>query len=214
MRSRRRPDAFTRRAKSQGFPARSVFKLEEIDRRTRLLRAGQRVLDLGAAPGSWTLYAAGRVGAKGCVVAIDRTEIRGAMPAQVAVVTADATTLDTAALLALGISDGPPAPYDVVLSDMAPSTTGARDVDQARSFALFESALSIALAVLRPGGAFVGKIFQGPDFPLARKLVRAAFREERLIRPEGTRSESYEIFVIGLGRLEPADSPPTGEPTV
>ena len=73
-------------------------------------------------------------------------------------------------------------------------------VDQARSFALFETALRIACATLRSGGAFAGKIFQGPDFPLARKLVREGFREERLIRPEGTRSESYEIFIIGLDR--------------
>lgn len=199
--TRRRPDVFTRRAKSQGFPARSVFKLEEIDRRVRLLRGGQRVLDLGAAPGSWSLYAAAKVGGRGRVVAIDRTVIRGVMPPNVTVVEADATGLSADALLALGRDEGaPPAPYDVVLSDMAPSTTGARDVDQARSFGLFEAALAIASAALRPGGSFVGKIFQGPDFPAARQHVRRLFATEKLVRPEGTRSESYEIFVVGLDR--------------
>lgn len=205
--SRRRPDVFTRRAKSQGFPARSVFKLEEIDRRVRLLRPGYRVLDLGAAPGSWSLYAAGRVGGRGRVVAIDRTEIRSVLGPTITFVAADVTTLDAQTFLTLGTADGTPTPYDVVLSDMAPSTTGARDVDQARSFALFETAAKVASSVVRVGGSFVGKIFQGPDFPSARAIVRESFAEERLIRPEGTRSESYEIFIVGLRRRGPPDTP-------
>jgi 23S rRNA (uridine2552-2'-O)-methyltransferase len=187
------PDRFTVQAKKQGFPARSVFKLEEIDRRARLLRSGMSVLDLGAAPGSWSLYAAERIGPKGKLLAIDLSELRTPLPAWSTFIQGDAFDL-SGENLALH------APYDLVLSDMAPSTTGNRMSDQARSYDLFMRALEVARTLLKPGGAFVGKIFMGEDFPLARKEVRQHFREERLIRPEGTRSVSYEIFVIGLDR--------------
>src|SRR5688572_2843928 len=120
-------DAHTRAAKAKGFPARSVFKLEEIDRRVKLLKAGQHVIDLGAAPGSWSLYAAQRVGTSGKVLAIDLTEITQLFPAQVEVVQGDALALDNQVL-------GRHAPYDVVLSDMAPSTSGSKVRDQAQSF--------------------------------------------------------------------------------
>lgn len=199
MSDRRRPDAFAKRARREGFPARSVFKLEEIDRRTRLLRPGQRVLDLGAAPGSWSLYASQKVGPRGVVVAVDLSEVRTELPANVVFRQLDALGADPAALVALAGSPADEArPFDVVLSDMAPSTTGARDVDQARSFELFCAALRVAASALRPGGSFVGKIFQGPDFEEARKIARSRFEEVRLIRPRGTRSDSYEIFVVGL----------------
>jgi 23S rRNA (uridine2552-2'-O)-methyltransferase len=186
------PDRFTAEAKKQGYPARSVFKLEEIDRRVRLVRPGQSVLDLGAAPGSWSLYAAERIGAKGKLLAIDLSELRTALPAWATFVQGDAFDLTDERL-------STHAPYDLVLSDMAPSTTGNRMSDQARSYDLFMRALEVATKLLKPGGAFVGKIFMGEDFPLARKELKKHFKEERLIRPEGTRSVSYEIFVIGTG---------------
>src|SRR5689334_7761341 len=110
-------DSRTRAAKAQGYPARSVFKLEEIDRRIRLLRAGQRILDLGAAPGSWSLYASQRVGAAGRVLAIDIQEIRQVFGPNVQVERGDALDLSNEVLAAEG-------PYDVVLSDMAPNTSG------------------------------------------------------------------------------------------
>jgi 23S rRNA (uridine2552-2'-O)-methyltransferase len=189
----RRPDRFTREAKQRGFPARSVFKLEEIDRRVRLFRKGQRVLDLGAAPGSWSLYAAERVGPSGKLLAIDLSPLAKAPPHNTVFRQGDALSVDTADLSLF-------APYDVVLSDMAPSTTGTREADQAQSFELFMRALEIAEALLLPGGSFVGKIFMGPDFPLAKKRVKELFETERAIRPEGTRESSFEIFVVGLGR--------------
>jgi 23S rRNA (uridine2552-2'-O)-methyltransferase len=185
-----KPDRFTRAAKDAGYPARSVFKLEEIDRRTQLLRGGQRVLDLGAAPGSWALYAAKRIGPSGKLLAVDLEPLGAALPPHARFVQGDALSLDSDALAGF-------APYDVVLSDMAPRTTGNRLGDQARSFELFMRALSVAATLGAPGGAFVGKIFMSDDLPAAREELRRHYARERLIRPEGTRSVSYEIFVVG-----------------
>jgi len=191
-----KPDHRTREAKAAGFPARSVFKLEEIDKRARILRSGQHVLDLGASPGSWMLYASQKVGKSGKVLAIDLKALETALPPNATFVLGDAFAIDAG-------DTGPMAglaPYDVVLSDMAPNTTGNRAADQARSFDLFMRALEVGGRLLKPGGAFVGKIFMGEDLPKARVEVRRLFDSERLIRPEGTRSVSYEIFVVAMGR--------------
>jgi 23S rRNA (uridine2552-2'-O)-methyltransferase len=170
-----------------------VFKLEEIDRRVRLFRQGQRVLDLGAAPGSWSLYAAGRVGPGGKVFSVDLTPLAAQPPSNVTFRQGDALSLGTPDLSMF-------APYDVVLSDMAPRTTGTREADQAQSFELFMRALEVASVLAVPGGSFVGKIFMGPDFSLAKKRVKELFSNERTIRPKGTRESSFEIFLVGLGR--------------
>ena len=185
------PDARTRAAKARGYPARSIFKLEEIDRRVRLLRPGQRVLDLGAAPGSWSLYAAERVGAGGRVLAIDRSEILQVFPEQVTVVQGDALELQTAELSTF-------APYDVVLSDMAPNTSGSKAADQARSFELLMRALAVARELGRPGSHFVGKLFMSGDFQAARRELGELFTRAQVIKPEGTRSRSSEVFLVGL----------------
>lgn len=191
----KKADSFTKAAKAQGYPARSVFKLEEIDRRTRLLRAGQRVLDLGAAPGSWSKYAAERVGPKGRVLAVDLSEINAAMPAHVERIQGDVFALAAEEL-------GRAGPYDVVVSDMAPATTGTRFADQARSFELFMRAVDVAEKMLAPGGSFVGKLFMGEDFARARDRLRDLFDEVRVLRPEATRSQSYEVFLVGLRRKQ------------
>ena len=188
-----KPDHFTDKAKQAGFPARSVYKLEEIDRRVRLLKGGMRVLDLGAAPGSWSLYAAQKVGPSGKLLAVDLQPLRTALPPHATFVQGDALSLDNDALAMH-------APYDVVLSDMAPSTTGNRVQDQARSFELFMRALAVASSLTAPGGSFVGKIFMGDDLANARTELRKHFEGEKLIRPEGTRSVSYELFVVGSKR--------------
>lgn len=167
-----------------------MYKLEEIDRRVKLLRRGQRVLDLGAFPGSWTLYAAGKVGREGHVLGIDLQEHAGALPDNAEMRTADVSTVTAAEL----------GTFDVVLSDMAPSTMGVRDVDQWRSYQLFIRALEIAEQVLVPGGTFVGKIFQGAEFLEAKRAVQRVFELARVIKPEASRKESYEIFLLGLGR--------------
>ncbi len=151
-----------------------------------------RVLDLGAFPGSWTQYAALKVGAEGHVLAIDEQEWRGSFPPQVETRNADVLALTSQEL-------GGPATFDVVISDMAPWTTGTRFVDQCRSFDLYVHALSLAEGTLRGGGAFIGKIFQGPDFDQAKKKTEALFAKTRVLKPEASRRESYEIFVVGSG---------------
>jgi 23S rRNA (uridine2552-2'-O)-methyltransferase len=189
-----RADHHTRDAKKRGFPARSVIKLEEIDRRVRLLKPGQRVLDLGAAPGSWSMYAASRIGEHGALLAIDRNPLGVVLPAHAVARVADLHAIDLHDLAQF-------APYDVVLSDMAPNTTGTREADQARSFDLFMRALDVASELLKPGGSFVGKLFMGPGFPDAKRAVKSRFRAERAMRPEATRDTSFEIFLVGLGRI-------------
>ncbi len=189
----KKPDRFTVAAKKAGFPARSVFKLEEIDRRVRIFKHGMKVLDLGAAPGSWSMYAAQKIGGGGKVFAVDLQPLNVALPKNVTFLQGDALSLEDNVIAEQG-------PFDVVLSDMAPNTTGVRFTDQSRSFELFMRALAVAEKVCKPGGTFVGKIFMGEDLPLARAKVRELFTKERLIRPEGTRANSYELFVIGEGR--------------
>jgi 23S rRNA (uridine2552-2'-O)-methyltransferase len=188
-----RADRFTRAAKEAGFPARSVFKLEEIDRRTRLFRAGMRVLDLGAAPGSWSMYSAAKIGSSGRLVAVDTEPLAIAVPPNAVFVQGDALALESDALARF-------APYDVVLSDMAPKTTGSRITDQTRSFELFLRALAVAADLGARGGAFVGKIFMSDDLSAARAELKRIYQTERLIRPEGTRAVSTELFVVGLGK--------------
>jgi len=190
-----KPDHFTRAAKDAGFPARSVFKLEEIDRRTHLLKGGLRVLDLGAAPGSWSKYAAQKVGPTGRVLAVDLEPLATALPPNAAYLQGDAFSLSDDDLSRF-------APYDVVLSDMAPRTTGNRISDQARSFELFMRALAVADRLGVRGGTFVGKIFMSDDLPAARAELRRLYASERLIRPEGTRSVSTEIFGVAAGKRE------------
>jgi len=195
---RRTQDHFARQAKRDGFPARSVYKLQEIDRKARIFRHGLRVLDLGASPGSWALYAAQQVGPSGRVLALDLKEPKTALPVNVEWRVGDAFTQ--------AIDEyGAPHSFDVVLSDMAPSTTGRKDLDQYRSYALFMRALEFADGVLAPGGSFVGKIFQGGEFEEARTALRARFEKVRVIQPPATRAESYEIFLVGQGRY--ADKP-------
>jgi 23S rRNA (uridine2552-2'-O)-methyltransferase len=186
-----RPDVRTRAAKAKGYPARSVFKLAEIDGRLRVLRPGQRVLDFGAAPGSWARYASERIGKAGNVLAVDLQAIE--QPAEnVTVLQADVLSAELSTFEMF-------APYDLVLSDMAPSTSGSKVRDQTRSFELFSRALELAAALGRPGSSFVGKLFMGPDFPAARRATAEHYEQVKVIRPEGTRKESSEIFIVGIG---------------
>jgi 23S rRNA (uridine2552-2'-O)-methyltransferase len=148
------------------------------------------VLDLGASPGSWTLYAAERVGPTGRVLGLDLEDPEVALPRHAEIRTADAFEIDPETL---------GGPFDLVISDMAPKTSGQRHADQYRSFELVMRALELAKTVLAPGGTFVAKIFQGAEFDEARAALRESFGKVRVIRPEATRDESYEVFFVGLG---------------
>jgi len=187
-----RHDRFYQRAKRESFAARAVYKLEEIDQKHHLLVGGQRVLDLGCRPGSWLQYCATRVGEHGVLVGLDRQPLDITLP-RARIVVGDVFTVELGELL------GELRAFDVVLSDMAPDTTGVRVVDQARSEGLFERALDLAEATLAPGGRFVGKLFQGPDFQRLTARVRARFQTARTVKPDSSRKESIEQYVVGLG---------------
>jgi 23S rRNA (uridine2552-2'-O)-methyltransferase len=186
-------DRFFRKAKAEGYRARSAYKLEEIQRRLRVLRAGGRVLDLGAAPGGWCQIAAREVGPRGLVLGIDLEDIPP-LPAPVVTWKADAFAPELAERLR---AEGP---FDAVLSDLAPKTSGIRGTDEARSIALAERALALAREVLRPSGAFVVKVFMGGDFEAFVKACRQAFDRVRLVRPEASVARaSKEVYVVGQG---------------
>jgi len=150
------------------------------------------VLDLGCAPGSWLQYAQKKIGPAAKLVGLDRTLIDQA-PRGARILAGDVLTIDVKELL------GELPAFDVVLSDMAPDTTGVRHVDQSRSEALFERALDIATQVLSPGGNFVGKLFQGPDFKKRAETVRARFASQKTAKPASSRQISIEQYVIGKG---------------
>ena len=157
----------------------------------RLFHPGDRVCDLGCAPGSWLQYARGRVGDGGALVGIDRVAIPGVPQARLLV--GDVFTVVPADLL------GDLPAFDVVMSDMAPDTSGIRHLDQARSEALFERALELACATLAPGGRFVGKLFQGPDFQKLIAACRARFATVKVMKPASSRQISIEQYVVALG---------------
>ena len=188
-------DHYFLKAKQQNYPARSVYKLKEIDAKFKIFQPGMRVLDLGAAPGSWSLAASERVGPSGCVFACDMQATETVLPANVCFVTADVFALSDEFEEALARC----APFDVVLSDMAPATTGTRFSDQARSYALCCEALKIAVRCLKPGASFVAKIFMGPDVQEFLAAMRKHFTSVKGFKPKSSRTESKETFYVGLG---------------
>ncbi|SIQ15732.1 23S rRNA Um-2552 2'-O-methyltransferase [Alkalispirochaeta americana] len=186
---RRRQDHLARKAQSQGYHARSVYKLEAIQKKHRLLSPGKKVLDLGAAPGSWTQYALEVAGA-GHVLAVDLQEMA----------LAGATCLQgdfTAPALAEAISAW--GPFQTVLSDAAPATTGNRLIDTGRSEALVESILDYLPQWLSSRGNFAAKIFQGGGEQALLGQLRQRFSSAALYRPEAVRRESFEAYLIGIG---------------
>ncbi|RTZ96055.1 MAG: RlmE family RNA methyltransferase [Deltaproteobacteria bacterium] len=185
-------DHYTRLARKDRYPARSVYKLKEIQAKYRLIRPGSKVLDLGCAPGAWLLYAAEKTGPGGCVVGIDIKPVTISLPGQVRVVTADLFTLAPDFWQSAG------APFDSVISDLAPATTGNKMVDTARSSALCETALAIAVDHLVIGGSFVCKVFQGPDFQPFVANIKRLFKRYDIFKPQSSRKASREIYITGL----------------
>lgn len=189
--SYQRGDHYTRKAQAKGFAARSVFKLEEIQKRHKLMRSGDRVVDLGCFPGSWTRYARQQI-RQGTLVGVDLKA-----PESVDATFLAASVFDVTAEQLLEVLGGP---ADVLLSDMAPATTGDKFSDHVRQIELAEQALMLAQAVVKPGGHFVVKVFDGEDAPAYTKRVRAAFKQVKRVKPAATRSRSVEFFLVGLGR--------------
>src|SRR6185295_19172493 len=177
-------DHYFRKAKKEGLRARSAFKIEEIAGRFGVFRRGARVLDLGAAPGGFLQVIAQAVGPEGMVLGVDLVPIKPLPFAQVRTAVLD--VLEEGADAKLAALE--PGAFDAVISDMAPKTTGIKDTDEARSLRLAERALEIARARGRPGGAFICKLFMGRDFEAFRALIREAYEEVKVVRPEDRKS--------------------------
>ena len=212
-------DHWFREAKRAGWRSRAAFKLIEIDDKRDVLRNGDRVLDLGAAPGSWLQVAAERVGQRGLVVGIDLQLIRSDFRTNnIHLLQADAAALDPAHLVNLGLASD--LKFDVVLSDMAPATTGNKDTDHYRSMRLCQLVLDLATRWLRPGGNLVMKTFEGPSSGELTDRVRDMFASVRSAKPKASRSESREMFLVGHGRVRdlevvrPGMDPTGGPPPV
>ena len=186
-------DPYVSAARSKGYRSRSAFKLIELDDRFKFLNRGAKVLDLGAAPGGWSQVARERIGPSGTIVAADIAEMAPL---------ADVVTLQLDALAPGALADIAKAlngPADVVLSDMAAPTTGHRQTDHIRTSALFEAALEVAEEVLKPGGIFIGKLFQGGAAVDLLAKLRAAFREVKHVKPPASRASSVELYLVARG---------------
>ncbi|NQT57236.1 MAG: RlmE family RNA methyltransferase [Desulfobacteraceae bacterium] len=192
MKGKRWDDHYARRAKEEKWLARSVYKLIEIDRKFGLIGKDNRLLDLGCYPGSWSQYGIQKVGPKGEVVGIDLTRPDRLSSPNFKFVQADVLTLD---IELLGREAGS---RDVILSDLAPQTTGIQSTDISSSMSLAKRAYDIALALLKKKGHFVCKAFEGEDLKPFRSEMSTRFNQVRLFRPKATRKGSREIYIIGL----------------
>ena len=187
-------DEFVKRARKEGARSRAVYKLEEIDRRDRLLRPGLTVVDLGAAPGGWTQYVKERVGASGRVIALDVLPME---PVDgVEFIEGDFTEQPVLDSLMQHLRGQLP---DLVISDMAPNISGVIAVDQAKSMGLAELALDFVHKTLKPGGAMLVKTFQGEGFNEFYAQMRRNFEKIVTRKPQASRSESREIYLLGKG---------------
>ncbi len=187
-------DPYVQQAKAQGYRSRAAFKLIEIDERDRLLRTGMTVVDLGAAPGSWSQVAVQRIGAKGRVFALDLLPVEPIHG--VAFLQGDFTDNDFAERFEASLEG---APVDLVLSDIAPNMSGVPTVDQARSIHLCELALDFAQRHLKPGGNMLVKVFQGEGFDELRAQMQAAFRSVQVRKPKASRDRSAEVYLLATG---------------
>lgn len=184
-------DVHVRRAQEDGYRSRASYKLAELDQRDGLLTPGACVLELGAAPGGWTQYIVERVGLQGRVVASDLLDMDAVEGVQF--VMGDFTEQATADQISDALGEHG---ADIVLSDMAPNLTGVASTDQARSMALAELALDMARHVLRPGGSFAVKVFQGTGFDAYVRELRSQFGQVKVRKPEASRSRSREVYLV------------------
>ncbi|MDX9833764.1 MAG: RlmE family RNA methyltransferase [Desulfobulbus sp.] len=195
-------DYYFKKAKKDHYPARSVYKLEEAQQKCRFFRPGQRVLDLGCHPGSWSLYAAEMVGAKGLVVAVDlqRTDlVVQKADAEINWLCYDVYSDEFVECLQTRWSG-----FHVVLSDMAPRTTGSQYADHQHSLRLARRVLELSALFLHENGTLYCKVFQGEDFPEFLQECKPLFASVKVVKPKSSRLESREVFVLGRGFRRPA----------
>lgn len=185
-------DPYVQKAKAEGYRSRAAYKLLELDRKDRLLAPGQLVVDLGAAPGSWSQVAAAKLGAKGRVVAVDLLPMEPLPGVRFLQGDFREQEVVDALLLALGESKA-----DLVISDLAPNISGIGVSDQARSMYLAELALEFAGQCLKPGGTFVVKVFQGAGFTEFLSVMRKNFAKVGSRKPDASRGRSSEMYLLG-----------------
>lgn len=186
-------DHYFHKAKQENFLARSIYKLEEIDEKYKILRPGMLVVDFGYHPGSWIQYTSSVIGDQGRVVGIDVRELNKKLAGIPNVRVYQKDIFDIHDLKDLDVDDR----FDVVLSDMAPNTTGIKSVDQIKSLNLVESVFGLLPKFLKPGGNFVIKVFDSQDAQNYLKTQKNVFSEFHYLKPKSTRSVSKEFFVIG-----------------
>ncbi len=187
-------DHYFKRAKKEGYPARSVYKLEEAQQKYHFLKKGDRILDLGCQPGSWSMYAAKVAGPAGLVVGVDLHRGKGInMPGGARIKVLHGDIMEDELIDVLG---GVCRSFSAVLSDMAPSTTGNKWADQQQSLNLCRRALQLAVALLAKGGSFYCKVFEGEDFKEYLNEVKHFFGSARVVKPKSSRPESREVFVL------------------
>ena len=193
---RDRADSYTKRAHKEGYPARSVYKLEEIQKSFKLIKPGDNVLDVGAAPGSWTLYTHKELlKGKGKLIAVDLNPLNlDPVPPTVTAFVGDAFSKEIRPLL---VENGP---YDAIISDVAPMTMGNRAVDTTRSEYLAEQVILLAKEHLKEHGNLVVKIFQGVGQVDIIKDMRTFFTRVKPFKPKACRDDSFEIYLIGLDK--------------
>ncbi len=190
-RQRQERDIYVEQAGRAGWRSRAVFKLEQIQAKERLLKAGTVCVDLGSAPGSWSQLATRLVGSSGRVIAVDLLPMEP-IPG-VDFLEGDFTTPETLQALRALVGG---KPVDLVMSDMAPNLSGNRVMDQPRSMALLDEALLFAREVLRPGGDFLVKAFQGEGIDAFTRELKSHFKAVKTIKPKASRPESREIYLL------------------
>jgi 23S rRNA (uridine2552-2'-O)-methyltransferase len=197
-------DSYFLKAKKEGFKSRAAFKLMEIHKKFQIFKKGQRVVDLGAAPGGWSQVALKQVGAQGKVIAVDLQKLD--LPQTIDCIQGDIND----ALIQSQIIEITKGPVDIVLSDMAPATTGVKFRDHMRSVELARTALQFCCAwatgrspLLKAGGAFVVKIFPGEDLDIFKKEMKKSFKQFNQCVPSASRKTSNEVYLVGRGFLKP-----------
>ena len=188
-------DHYYHKAKKENFLARSIYKLQEIDQKYKIINKGDKIVDFGYFPGSWIQYSSSKVGPDGLVVGIDIQAVSGKLSTLENVTVFERDIFSVEDVKDLGLSDK----VDVVVSDMAPNTMGVQSVDQARSLELVEKVFEILPTFLRINGNMVIKVFDGNDAQVFLKTIKRQFEKTYKLKPKSTRKISKEFFFIGVG---------------
>ena len=191
LKEKSKKDFYTKKARQEGYPARSVYKLREIDEKHHLIKEGDRVLDLGCAPGSWLSYISEKIGQKGRVFGIDIADIKIPLQNNMAFLKKDIFELTDSDFMKFNVK------YNVIVSDLAPKTSGIRFVDVEKSLELCEKSFEIAQKILMTGGNFLCKIFEGESTKEFFNKIKRNFKFAKRFKPKASRKESKEIFIVG-----------------